>query len=180
MIKSGMAVISLIVLVGFGAYMLAAVKQQEGKTSGPKVRIGTFDSRAVAFAYFGSEEFKRQMNSLRVEHEEAKAAGKEKRVTELDAELLALGELMHKQGFGTWPVDDILEKIKGELPEIATQADVEVIVSKWDIVYQRSGIEFVDVTDLMVRLFDPNEDTLTGVKEIQQQDPVPLEELAEH
>ena len=80
MTKRGMTV-SLIVLVGFGASILATAEQQEGKTSGPKVRIGTFDSRAVAFAYFGSEEFNRQLNGLRAKHEKAKAAGKEKRQT---------------------------------------------------------------------------------------------------
>ena len=120
------------------------------------------------------------MNELRTEYEKAKAAGDEKRVKELEAEGPAQQELMHKQGFSTWPVDNILEKINGKIPEIAKQANVAVIVSKWDIVYQRSGVEFVDVTDLMVKPFDPDEDTLTGVKEIQMQDPVPLEELKNH
>ena len=99
---------------------------------------------------------------------------------ELDAEGPALQELLHKQGFSTWPVDNILERIKGKIPEIASQADVEVIVSKWNIVYQRSGVEFVDVTDHMVKPFDPDENTLKIIKDIQGQDPVPLEELEGH
>ena len=154
--------------------------QSQEKTSVPKVRVGTFDSRALAMAYFGSEAFNRQLNDLRAEHEKAKAAGDAKRVKELDTEGPALQELMHKQGFSTWPVDNILEKIKGKISEIATQADVEVIVSKWDIVYQRSGVEFVDVTDLMVRPFDPDEETLKTIADIQKKDPVPLEKLKKH
>ena len=128
-------------------------------------------------AYYGSKAFNRQLNDLRAELKKAKAAGNEKRVKELEAEGPALQKLMHKQGFSTWPVDNILEKIKGKIPEIAKQVDVEVIVSKWDIIYQRSGVEFVDVTDLMVRPFNPDEDTRKTIKDIQKQDPVPLEKL---
>ena len=167
-------------LAGLAAHTTVGAQQSQEKTSGSKVRVGTFDSRALAMAYYRSEAFNRQMNDLRAEHEKAKAAGDEKRVKELDAEGPALQELIHKQGFSTWPVDNILERIKGKIPEIATQADVEVIVSKWDIVYQRSGVEFVDVTDLMVRPFDPDEGTLTIIKNIQKQDPVPLEKLKNH
>jgi len=120
------------------------------------------------------------MKDMRAEYEKEKAAGDEKRVKELEAEGPAQQELMHKQGFGTWPVDDILERIKGKIPEIASRADVEVIVSKWNIVYQGPGVEFVDVTERMVEPFDPDEGTLKIVREIQAQDPVPLEELKDH
>ncbi len=118
------------VLAGLAVHMTAGAPQSQETTSVPKVRVGTFDSRALAMAYFGSEAFHRQLNDLRAEHEKAKATGDAKRVKELDAEGPALQELMHKQGFSTWPVDNILEKIKGKISEIATQADVEVIVSK--------------------------------------------------
>jgi hypothetical protein len=77
-------------------------------------------------------------------------------------------------------VDNILETIKAKIPEIAKQADVDVIVSKWDIVYQRSGVGFVDVTHLMVKPFDPDEKTLKIIQETQKQDPVPLEKLKKH
>lgn len=168
-----------VVLAGLAGYTTVGAQQSEENTSGSKVRIGTFDSRALAVAYARSEAFGHYMKGLRAEYEKAKAEGDEKRVKELEAEGPALQELLHKQGFSTWPVDNILEQIKGRIPEIAKQADVEVIVSKWDIVYQRSGLEFVDITDLMVKPFDPNEETLKILKELQNQDPVPLEELKE-
>ncbi len=176
-------ILGVIVLAGLAAYTtVGAVRaeQPEQKASGLKVRVGTFDSRAVAIAYVGSEVFGQYMKGLRAEYEKAKAEGDEKRVKELEAEGPALQALLHKQGFSTWPVDNILEHIKGRIPEIAKQADVDAIVSKWDIVYQRPGVEFVDVTDLLVKPFDPNEKTLKTIKEIQQQDPVALEELKEH
>ena len=143
-------------------------------TSGSKIHIGTFDSRALAVAYYSSEAFLRQAGELRTEYEKAKAEGDEKRVKELEAEGPAQQELMHKQAFNTWPVDNILKMIEGSIPEIAKQANVEVIVSKWNIVYQQPGVVFVDVTDLMVKLFNPNEDTLKTIESLQKQDPVAL------
>ena len=148
--------VAIAVLAGLAAHTRASDQQSQEKGSGSKVRVGTFDSRAVAMAYFGSEAFKRQLNDMRAEYENAKAAGDEKRVKELDAEGPALQELMHKQGFSTWPVDHILEAIKKQIPEIAAKADVDVIVSKWDMVYQRSA------------------ETLGVIKDIQKRDPVPL------
>ena len=70
-----------------------------------------------------------------------------------------------------------MERIKGKIPEIAKQANVEVIISKWNIVYQRSGVEFVDVTAFIVKPFNPDEETLKTVKDIQKKDPVSLEDL---
>ena len=173
-------VVIVVVLAGLAMYTTVGAQQSQEKISGSKVRVGTFDSRALAMAYYRSEAFLRQINDLRAKYEKAKAAGDEERVKELEIEGSAQQELMHKQGFGTWPVDNILERIKGKIPEIAAQADVEVIVSKWNIVYKRSGTEFVDVTGHMVKPFDPDEDTLRMIKEIQEQDPVPLEELKGH
>ncbi len=164
-----------------GAKKRVPPEQQErlkaAQTSGATVRVGTFDSRALALAYYRSEPFNAQIQKLKAEHEKAKAAGNEQRAKELSAEGQAQQELGHKQGFGTWPVDNILETIKRQIPEIARQANVDVIVSKWNIVYQRPGVEFVDVTDLMVKPFNPDEATLKIIKEIQKQDPIPLEEL---
>ena len=173
-------VVITVVLAGLAVQTAAAAQQSQEKTSGSKIRVGTFDSRALAMAYYRSEAFNRQMRDMRAELEKAKAARNKKRVKELEAEGPALQELMHKQGFSTWPVDNILEALKGKISEIATRADVEVIVSKWDIVYQRPGAEFIDVTDLMVRLFDPDEETLRIIRDIQKQDPIPPGQLADH
>jgi len=161
-------------------YTTVGAGQSEEKTSGENLRVGTFDSRAVAIAHVRSAEFARHLKALRAKYEKAKAAGDEKRVKELEAQGPAGQEMVHKQGFGTWPVDNILDKIKGKIPKIAKQADVDVIVSKWDVVYQRPGVEFVDVTDLMVQPFDPDESTLKVIQEVLKRAPVPLEELENH
>jgi hypothetical protein len=167
-------------IVGLTTWTMAMDVQLAPKSEKSELRVGTFDSRAVAIAYARSETFNRNIKELKAEHGKAKAAGDEKRVKELEAKGKSQQELLHKQGFSTWPVDNILDQIKGEIPEIAKQADVDVIVSKWDIVYQRSGVEFIDVTDLMVKQFNPDEETLKVLNELQKHAPVPLEELKEH
>ena len=150
------------------------------RASGSPMRVGVFDSRAVALAYYRSEPFGREMKKLKADFEKAKAAGDKKRVAELEAKGPAQQELMHKQGFGTWGVLDILKKIDKKLPEIAKQANVTIIVSKWDLAYQRSNAQFVNVTELIVKPFDPDEKTQKMIEEIQKQEPVPLEQLQHH
>ncbi len=145
-----------------------------------RVVVGTFDSRAVAVAYVRSDGFRRQLTEMKAELKKAKAAGNDKRVKELEAEGPAMQALFHKQSFGTWPVDDILEKINDKLPDVAAEAKVDLIVSKWHVVYQRPAIEFVDVTDLLVKQFAPDAETLKVIESLRKQKPVSLEELSKH
>ena len=61
------------------------------------------------------------------------------------------------------------------------RAGADVIVSRWDVVHARAGIEFVDVTLAMVKPFDPDEETLKLIRdELPKVDPAPLAELAKH
>ena len=148
-----------------------------GQTSKESVVVGTFDSRVIAIAYYNTEAHMSYVEGLKTEHSEAEASGDTERVKELEAIGEASQELAHKQAFSTWPVNNILEIIEGKIPEIAKQANVDLIVSKWNIVYQQSGVEFIDVTDVMVKLFNPDEQMLEMLEQIKKQPPVPLEEL---
>lgn len=181
----------LVVLVGLAAAHTVDAQQPQKGSLGPTARVGTFDSRALAIAYYRSAVFRLHTDGLKAEWEKAKAEKDEKRRRELEAESYnptwpdsgwppsqAQQELMHRQAMSTWPVDNILGKMQGSLLEIAREAEVEVIVSKWDLAYRRPEIEFVDVTDLMVRQFDPDGETLEIVKHVQAREPVPLEKLA--
>jgi len=166
-----------VTLTGLLTCAVDGAPQSKGKDSSSKVYIGTFDSRAVAIAYYRSKTFNHQMMETRAEYEKAKKVGNDKRIKELEVEGSALQKLIHKQGFSTWPVTNILEKIKTKIPTIAKQANVDVIVSKWSIAYQQSEVKFIDVTEPMVLLFEPDKETLNITKEIQKQDPIPIEEL---
>ena len=142
------------------------------------LRVGTFDSRAIAIAYARSGEFGQYISSLKEKHKKAKEEGDEKLAEELEALGVSTQQVMHQQGFSIASVADILEKVKAELPKIAEDAGVDIIVSKWEVVYRNPSIEIVDVTSHLVKLFNPDERTLKMIiEDLAKQAPLPLIEL---
>jgi len=165
-------------LVGLLAFTLEPAAQEPGDApASAKVRLGTFDSRALAVAWAASDAHDRELEDVREEHEAAKARGDAARVAAIDARMRAHQDELHKQGFGVWPVDDILEHVEPDLPRIAADARADVIVCKWDVVYRAPDVELIDVTRAMVAPFDPSERTLRMIEDLMARDPVPLEEL---
>ncbi|MHC4266746.1 MAG: hypothetical protein ACYSUK_12575 [Planctomycetota bacterium] len=141
------------------------------------VIVGTFDSRAVACSWFRSKAHLQEIDDMRVEYEKAKAEGNEKRVKELEEEGPKSQELAHKQVFGNEPIDNVLKEIEKELPKIAAEAGVDMLISKWEISYQNDSAKFVDVTWEMANLFEPDEETIEVIKELLKQKPVPTDKL---
>ena len=141
---------------------------------GDHVRIGTYDSRAVAIAYAQSAQFKASISDLKGRHQAAKEAGDAKLVSELEHK----GELsqirLHLQGFSNAPVDDCLDPIRAELPAIAQRRGVMVITAKADW----SSAEVVDVTEDITALFHPDANGMRVIKEMRSQKPLPIEEVA--
>ena len=147
-----------------------------------KVRVGVYDSRAIAVAFVNSEAWQasvgKQLAAMQTEYSRAKDAGNQKRVAELEAQGQAQQVLLHKQSFSTAPVDDVLAHIQDRLPEIAKAAGVGPIVSKWDMdaLARYKSAELVDVTMPLVNAFHPNERQLKFAIDIQKQPPISLEE----
>jgi hypothetical protein len=142
----------------------------------PSVRIGTYDPRAIAMAYVGSDMFRNIMAKHREAYDAAKAAN------DIDAQHAQQewGRLsqtrIHLQGFGGAPVDDILDQVRDAIPQVATDAGVQVITSKAD--YAGSDVELIDVTDKLVALFHPSAKTLKTIAGLRKMTPIPLEQLA--
>lgn len=177
-----MAKRNLIVLAGLAVVSACTVFVIAGpaKKEKPVLCVGLFDSRAVALAWGRSEAFKKQLGDMMAEHKEAKAAGDTERIARLEKAGSQAQDRGHKQVFGNEPVDDVLERIAKDLPRIAASAGVDIIVSKWEIAYQKRSARFVDVTWEMVNLFDPDEETVRIAKDLVKREPVSLEELAGH
>lgn len=154
-----------------------SVNADEAKPEKPRLRVGTFDSRAVAVAYVASEGHGQKMKRMMEEHGKAKAAGDAATVKRLETAGKAAQHLRHLQGFGTASVADILEEIKDELPAIAKKAEVDLLVSKWELAWQAPGAETVDVTQAMIEPFKPSARTLKIVKQLQTQKPIPAAQL---
>ncbi len=114
----------------------AALAEDSSNPGNAKVRVGVYDSRAIALAFVGSEVWKasvgKQLADMRAEYNKAKAEGNQKRMAELQAQGKASQVRLHKQGFSTAPVDDILKHIQDKIPQIAKAANVGPVVSKWD------------------------------------------------
>jgi len=143
----------------------------------PKVVVGTFDSRAVAMAHFGKFINDGGLEKLYHNHDKAKAAGNIKKAEELATKGQFLQKQLHMRIFGNAPIDDILVEIKKDIPIVAQAAGVDIILGKWDIVYQRPSAKVVDITNRLVELFEPDEETLEKIKAVLENPPVPQEQL---
>ena len=170
--KNHLATVALLGAAALGLHPSPAAAQ-DAKT----LRVGVFDSRAVALAYARSAEFMRGMQNLGAEFEKAKAEKNDQRVKELEQEGQWTQVRLHQQAFSDGPVSSILAAVKDRLPAIAAQAGVSIIVSKWAMPFQAAAVETVDVTLPIVKLFNPTPETLTIIDQMKSKAPIPFEKL---
>jgi hypothetical protein len=164
--------IRLAIAVVAGLFPAVAGIAAAPTTQSSKLRIGVYDSRAVAIAYVRSGAMETALKDLKAQRDEAKKKGDEKRVQEIEAQGANGQTLRHLQGFSNAPVDDILSQIKDKLPGIAKDASVDVIVARMD--YQTDNVEPIDVTDRIVALFNPDEKTSKIISELRKREPYPM------
>ena len=107
--------------------------------------------------------------------EEANASGDTKKVEEINAHGGWVQKQMNFQAFGHAPVGDLLAHIKEKLLDVARKARVDVVA--WEYDYAADSVEVVDVTDLLLKQFDPSPKTLKTIVELRKTEPVPLEKL---
>lgn len=145
-----------------------------GENAAPaKVRIGTYDNRAIAMAWAASEY--NPVKEKMAEMEKAKAAGDEAKVKELEHWGQTLQKKLHFQGFGHYPVDDLLASVAEKIPGVAERNHLDAIV--WICDYHDPNVEIVDVTDDLARLFNPPDRVMRNIKMMKAHKPVPFETL---
>ena len=154
--------------------MLSTGYAQQAKK---KIRVGVYDNRAIATAYFGSS-FNPLM-SKRAEFEAAKEAGDSAKVQQLEAWGPKFQRQIQFQGFCRVPVDDLLEYVKDKLPNIAKENSLDFI--GWLPNYTSSNVEIikVDITSQLIALYNPTEKILDEVKQIIAVPPTPLGEIVQ-
>ena len=161
---------------------LCAANLQAAETNTTPARIGIYDSRAVAFAWFWSSKHQTQLNELMQSARAAKAATDTNRFTDFAAKLRQHQDEMHREVFSTAPATNALAEISGRLPEIQKSAGVSALVSEWDdaALKKYPDAEKVDVTDPLVREFiTPTPQQQKMLSEMQRQKPLPLEQCEE-
>jgi hypothetical protein len=150
-------------------------KAADAPAAASKVRIGVYDSRAVALAWGRSKACMDNISARMAEHKKAKAAGDTKQADKIGEEMKVLQDKMHWQVFGDWNIDDILVKIRPNYPDIAKKAGVIAIVPRLE--YKDASIEAVDVTMLMAEQFSPDEKTKQIMGEMSKNPPLPFEQM---
>jgi hypothetical protein len=169
----------LIFAVGSVACAQTSPPQADGSAPAKRqqFRVGTYDSRAVALAGLRSTaqaaERDQEVRQLQAQLKEAEAAGDTKRAQEIKERGKATQVVRHLQAFSTVPVDDVLAPIKDKLPTIAQEAGVDVIVASGTD-YTAKGVEVVDVTDRIVKQFNPDERTMRIITEVPKHKPLTL------
>lgn len=164
------------------ALCAANLQAAETNTNTTATRIGIYDSRAVAFAWFWSGKHQTQLNELMQAARAAKAAGDTNRFEKLAAKLRQHQDDMHREVFSTAPATNALAEISGHLPEIQKTAGVTALVSQWDdaALKKYPDAEKVDVTSPLVREFiTPTPQQQKMLSELQGQKPLPLEQCEE-
>jgi hypothetical protein len=156
------------------AAAVAAGPAGEGAANDKKVRIGTYDNRAVAIAYAASRfnPVKEKMAA----YEKAKAAGDREKMKELGAWGEQYQRQLHFQGFGRVPVDDLLAPVKDGVAKLARERQLAAITMSCD--FTGAQVELVDVTDDLVKLYDPSEKTLKSARAVRGIKPAPLTQIA--
>jgi hypothetical protein len=164
-----------IVVLGLAGCATATAQAQTNK-----LRVGVYDSRAVAVAWGNSAEFKAVMKPIEAEFKQAKEAKDEKRAKEIDDQMKLRQRRAHEQAFSTGSVAPIMGTVQAHLPGVAKQAGVQIIVSKWELNHQSVEIEVVDVTDKIVALFHVSERGLKWCQEIPKTKPLSIDQITEH
>lgn len=71
----------------------------------------------------------------------------------------------------------ILGLIRDKLPELAKEAGVSMLVSKWELTWHDPSVEIVDMTTQVANLFNPKENIDKMSAEISKMDPIPLSDF---
>ena len=177
MAKKGITVWLVCVVLGLAGYVLFAADEPPKTNGRKKVVVGTFDSRAVAVAYAHSDLFKQHLLQKKKALADAEAAGDKRKAAELRLWPEKQQERLHKQGFGKADVTCLLQRIEGDIAQIAENTGVDIIVSKWDVVYQRPDAETLDITDEIVKPFKPNKGALDIIRDLANHPPLAEEVL---
>jgi hypothetical protein len=137
-----------------------------------KVRIGVFDSRAVAIWYFRSDANRQEMKKLMEEMKTAKEKKDSVQMKKIEAKGQLLQRIAHDKGFGRGSVAEILENYSKEITAIAETEKLSLIVSKWELNYSNSNVETVDITTSLLKALKAPDDVMKMLDDVNKNKPV--------
>lgn len=144
------------------------------------LRVGVYDSRAVTIAYSASKHNDNIMVAKSKAKKKAEQAGDLEKAETIDRWMFHFSVKRHSQGFATAPVGDLLKCIEKQLPKIANDTSVDMIVSKWQPDYLAKDAEVIDITPQIVAAYKPSEKTLATIKRMSEIKPITEADILEH
>lgn len=135
-------------------FVFIGIQSRPVATRAGKIRVGTFDNRAVAIVYVRSEFGRDALNKLNAT--DAKARGEPAAVATLERTADRMQWHLHRQGFGVESVHEYLDCIADKLPGVAEKHNLAAIA--WNPAFvDESKVELVDVTESIIDLYKPDE-----------------------
>jgi hypothetical protein len=109
------------------------------------VKVGVFDARAVAIAYYRSELHRKDLEGRVAEVRKADEAGDRVKARLIERGMRDLQAEAHRQVFGVGPYATLGERMKGVLEQVGKRAGLKAIGPEIYVV--AAGVERVDVTE---------------------------------
>ena len=128
------------------------------------VKVGTFSKPAIVVAYYRSQLWMHTLQSNWDEMKAAKAANDTAKIEQLNKWGGSQQEIAHKQLSGDAPLTNILEALSPAFPTIAQKAQVSVVAS--GVLFTGTGVEKVDVTDLILDWLKADDQTRKMIRDI--------------
>ena len=166
---AGAIIMAMNILTISGIY---AQKKSQG------LKIGTYDSRIVTFAWSRSEFFKKRLTLISQQTDSAQKIHDTARVKEISVGAMSYQHLLHQMIFSNGSVGWIMPLVKDKLPELAKSKGVSVIVSKWELNFSDPSVEVVDLTSEVAQLFNPKENIDKMAGDIRKAEPIPMDEMS--
>ncbi len=138
-----------------------------------RLRVGTFDPRGVAVAWYRSEEDRQAVAEHAQALADARRGDDSSRVARLERDELIDADLRRRRVFGRGRIDGILERLGGRVAAVAKASGVDVLCEQ--ALFTRPAVEAVDLTEALAKELDATEQTLAIVRRVQK---VPAKPLA--
>lgn len=163
----------LFAMILFMSVSNSADAQKAQKT----IKIGTYDSRVIVLAYSRSEGFKTKLSGMEKKSESDMKSSDSDKKDQAAYRMITYQFLLHQQVFCAGSASAVIEIVKDKLPQVAKDAGVSVIVSKWELPWNDPSAEVVDLTMEIAKLFNPTPDFENTAKEVASKRPIAIEEL---
>jgi hypothetical protein len=132
-----------------------------------QVRLGTYEARDLALAYYRSKANIDRVNDVKERHKKAELAGDKNLMKDLESQMNLEQEAAHRQVFGTGPYDGLSKFLKPFFPAVAQAQKLDAIVGT--VHFQNPNVQVVDVTEALLEELKTDAQTREILKEMREQ-----------